>query len=175
MLNALSKLERPIEKYLWLQQTLNEPGDLRKNAEFQRRFTAFYRVRRNQEWRKYYFGLLEKERRHSDGFSHVLQKLRDKTGRIEASFASKLVATVDNNQPVIDSIVLKNVRLRLPAWNARNRFKTICGIHSSFVRCYRAFLKSEGGEFLVRSFREKYPEADVSAVKMLDFVLWQNR
>ena len=38
----------------------------------------------------------------------------EKTGRIEASFASKLVATINPRMPVVDRIVLKNLYWRLP-------------------------------------------------------------
>ena len=54
-------------------------------------------------------------------FPEALRALRERTGRLEASFASKLVATLDPNKPVIDKFVLSNFNLRLPYHGAANR------------------------------------------------------
>ena len=42
-------------------------------------------------------------------FDVVLDLLHQETNRYEASFASKLIATINPSMPVIDSIVLKNL------------------------------------------------------------------
>lgn len=37
------------------------------------------------------------------------------------------------------------------------------------------FLKTENGKYLVEQFVREYPNAKISKIKMLDFVLWQTR
>jgi hypothetical protein len=36
-------------------------------------------------------------------------------------------------------------------------------------------LRTNTGHYLVKRFREEYPQARISQVKMLDLVLWQTR
>lgn len=97
------------------------------------------------------------------------------TGRFEASFMSKLVATIHPLKPVIDSMVLENVGLALPVASAPDRLERICAIHETLESWFHAFLATELGRFLVRSFAEHYPDGQVTEVKMLDLVLWQMR
>lgn len=61
-------------------------------------------------WLRVFFEVLRDHKRSALAFSDALCMLEGST----ASFASKLVATIDANQPVIDSVVLRNVGLRLP-------------------------------------------------------------
>jgi hypothetical protein len=48
------------------------------------------------------------------------EELHRTTGRCEASFASKLSATIGPTMPVIDSVVLRNLNLRLPPSGSSN-------------------------------------------------------
>ena len=91
----------------------------------------------------------------------------------EASFASKLVATLDPSQPVIDAFVLQNLGLRLPAYGASNRAGRICEVHRTLVAAFSGFLANEAGNYLVTEFRRAYPGTGITEVKMLDLVLWQ--
>lgn len=59
-------------------------------------------------------GLMPRPKREALPFHDVLRALHHATGRWEASFASKLVATFDPSKPMIDAVVLTNVGLRLP-------------------------------------------------------------
>lgn len=67
--------------------------DVRADGEFQRMFNGFYRVRWNEGWRRVYFDMMERSKPRGIAFGAALRALRDRTGRLEASFASKLVAT----------------------------------------------------------------------------------
>jgi hypothetical protein len=78
-----------------------------------RRFNGFYGVRRNAVWRDIFYA--EFERLKSDGrstkslFEELLKVVHERTGRTEASFVSKAIATFRPESPIIDSII----RLRL--------------------------------------------------------------
>jgi len=91
-------------------------------------------------------------------FGIVLEVLRDATGRVEASFASKLVATVDPSQPVIDSVVLKNLGLRLPWAKAPDRTAQVCNLHRKLRALSLEFLATETGTLPGASIRER-PES----------------
>ena len=179
ILAAMPKIAVGLGKYLCIQAVVQGGADLTRDPIFQKKFNGFYRVRRNEKWRRIYFKLLEHERQQKKlarrTFQQVLEEIEQQTKRVEASFASKLVATVDPLQPVIDSVVLANVGGRLPYPKKLNRVQVIGAMHKQLVGCYRAYLRSPDGKFLVTSFKSHYPKARISEVKMLDLVIWQTR
>lgn len=171
---ALPRVSVGLAKYTWLQNELLV-RDVSRDAEFQKRFGGFYRVRRNAAWRDTYFQVLERAKREIISFEEALRSVHRATGRVEASFASKLVATIDPNQPVIDSVVLRNLGLKLPAVSASNRFSEIAQLHSQLSEVYARFLETRSGGDLVARFQRAYPGSPVTRTKMLDLVLWQSR
>ena len=117
---ALSRLEHGLTKYLWLQRQV-KLCDVSANEEFQRCFSGFYRMRRNSEWRMGFFALLESSKLNGIGFPEALREIHHRCGMVEASFASKLVATLDPSKPVIDKFVLEYFAMRLPTTGLRAR------------------------------------------------------
>jgi hypothetical protein len=132
-------------------------------------------VRRGRDWQDKFFGLLERHKRGTPSFAEILDALRRATGRCEASFASELLATIDPDMPVIDSVVLRNLGARLPAYGAKRRRARIVELHGRLVATFHEFPATEAGRCLVGRFRAAYPDARVTEMKMLDFVLWQTR
>ena len=112
-----------LKKYQWL-QAQRDACDVRSNSEYRKRFNGFYRVRRGPGLAGHFYGLLEAKKGQTVPFTEVLEDLHRTTGRYEASFASKLLATIDPNMPVIDSVVLRNLNLRLPASASKQRSRT---------------------------------------------------
>lgn len=172
--DSLSRVGRGLEKYLGIQARLRE-CDVRVDIEFRRWFNGFYRVRRGAAWQDAFFGLLEHAKARPTTFAETLGALHRATGRWEASFASKLLATVDPDMPVIDSVVLQNLGLRLPAPTAVDRAAGIEAVHRALATHFGEFLPTKEGRYLVARFREEYPSAVITETKMLDFVLWQTR
>jgi hypothetical protein len=171
---ALPRVAVGLEKYCWLRDAVHG-RNVAADPEFQRRFNGFYRVRRNAAWRAAFFALLERQKTRHDPFASVLRELYDATGRIEASFVSKLTAPVDPDQPVIDAIVLQNLGLRLKATGSvEQRLAAIVGIHERIAALYAEYLAASGAD-LTRRFTACYPGRNLTSVKMLDLVLWQVR
>jgi hypothetical protein len=171
---ALPKVAKGLEQYVRL-QAKRDASDLRSDPLFRRQFNYFYRVRRNKEWQDKFYELLESFKGRAVGFPEIFEALYRATGRCEASFASKLLATLDPNMPVIDSIVLGNLKLRLPPARSKDRVSRIYQLHAKLFACFTAYLATEDGRYLVMRFRETYAGIDVSEIKMLDLVLWQKR
>ena len=173
---ALPKVATGLKQYQWLQAN-RDASDLRRNVLYRRRFNTFYRVRRNQAWQNAFYELLEalKLKGKTVSFAEILDSLFKATGRYEASFASKLLATIKPQMPVIDSVVLRNLRLRLPYAGSKERLNRIQQLHDRLLFCFSTFLETENGRYLVRRFRELYGCSDLTEIKMLDLVLWQTR
>jgi len=99
---ALPRVARGLEQYLWLQEH-RDSGDILTDTVFRRRFNGFYRVRRATKWQDKFYRLLQKKKAQPVTFGQALRALHRATGCYEASFASKLVATIRPEMPVIDS------------------------------------------------------------------------
>lgn len=172
---ALPLVSDGLTKYCRLQTAVTSV-DVSQDRDFQTAFNAFYRVRRGAAWRTAFYTILQQEKSAPQSFAGILRALHAATGRIEASFASKLAATVDPDKPVIDSFVLKNIGRRLPPPGAaETRLVGIEELYDSIGRVYAEFLGTDTGRYLVARFGESYPERQVTLVKMLDLVLWQTR
>ena len=133
---ALPRVREGLAPYLWL-QSHRDTCDVRRDTEFRRRFNHFYRVRRGREWQDSFYALLERNKRHPASFETVLRALHRSTRQWEASFASKLVATVDPEMPVIDSAVLRNLGLRLPTRTSHSRAEQIIELHDQLAATLR--------------------------------------
>lgn len=173
---AMRKLAPGVAKYREIRRQVRKRPRFAYERAFQRAFNGFYRVRgRDAAWQRSFYRLMAKCNRHPLPFSAVLKRLKQSTSRCEASFASKLIATLDPHQPVIDSVVLGNLKLPLPPPNHPHRLKRIQRIHEELTRRYRRFLTTANGKYLVRSFKRTHGEKGITHMKMVDFVLWQAR
>lgn len=171
---ALPKVKAGLEKYLWLQRKAST--DLfAEDDEFRRRYNHFYRVRRGAAWRCAYYGIMARAKHEQLQFQVVLYLLLQATGRHEASYASKLVATFQASKPVIDSVVLNNLGLRLPGPTTPNRVLNICNIYHELEHLFAAYLQTNDGKYLIQEFNRIYPNTNTTDEKKLDFVLWQTR
>ncbi len=163
-----------LEKYLWLQAELMK-RNVAEDREYQKKFNGFYRVRRNSVWQKCFFELLETNKNKKPIFKDVLIALFEKTGNIEASFVSKLIATINPEMPIIDQLVFKNLGLKLPYTKAKNRELTIDKLYHNLIEEFIQFFATDEYKYLTDQFIKEYPNVRLTKVKMLDLVLWQVR
>ncbi|QJD78901.1 hypothetical protein [Spirosoma rhododendri] len=179
--SSLVKIKAGLAKYLAIQKRFNEleGQPIHSDDNFKKSVNGFYRIRQKPAtWYATFYKLLDDSRSTKPDFATVLHELSKATNRFEVSFASKLLATIDPQMPVIDSVVLKYLNVKIPARKGENyqeRHDAVCALHSAMSRCYMDYLASEQGQRLITQFRQTYPKADISTVKMLDLVLWQTR
>jgi len=171
---SLLRIEDGLNKYLSLQNRLNDI-DVSNNRDFQKQFNHFYRVRRNSNWQSQFCKILQTEKNNEILFIDILREIHKNTGRYEASFASKLVATIHQNKPIIDKFVLKHTGLKLPYSSAKDRVNKINKVYNQLELEFNNFLSTETGKYLIKQFGIKYPDAKITEVKMADLVLWQTR
>ncbi len=171
---ALNRLERGFARYCWIQENL-WCSNVSSDEIFQKRFNVFYRVRRGKSWRQSYYALLEAAKPAGIAFPDALDALRCETGRIEASFASKLVATLDPSKPVVDSIVLGHFELRLPYRKLPDRHAKVVALYRQLCTNYAQLIDSPTGVLLTELFDLRYPGNILTPLKKIDLVLWQIR
>jgi hypothetical protein len=105
----------------------------------------------------------------------ALREITHRCGRIEASFASKLVATLDPSKPIIDKFVLEYFAMRLPRWGAADRADKTIELYRELCEKYQALLQSPTGQQIRESFDLRYPKSEITQLKKIDLVLWQLR
>ena len=151
--------------------------DVSQDKTYQKTFCGFYRVRRNQDWRIKYFMLLEQNKSKMEpGFEKILDDLLQLTSRLEASFASKLVATINPDLPVYDSIVRANLGLPPRSGTQQVRFKLAIEDYNAIKQHSATQTKSDSFHALRANFDQVFPEYRAfSDTKVLDLLLWQNR
>ncbi len=168
-------IRRGLNKYDIIMNRVNVVN-VSKDADFQRQFNGFYRIRRNAEWRKIYYDLFETAKAGPVTFSEIITTLFEKTGNIEASFSSKMLATLHPDKPIWDQYVLHNLNLQLTGKNKQERLKNAVTLHFGIEKWYGEFLSTDDAKECIAIFDRALPMyAWLSNVKKIDFLLWSMR
>lgn len=166
-----------IDKYSAIQTTFWEKDISKDTDGFQKLFNSFYVVRRNSEWRKDYYTLFEslKKEKNTVTFEQILKAIYNTTGKIEASYSSKMLATLNPNMPIWDQYALKNAGVAQPSQGS-DRFDSTVNVYSQLCEWYKCFLKTENSKECIRHFDRIFPEyKEISDIKKIDFYLWMKR
>ena len=164
-----------LDKYERLMNEANRT-DVSRNPDFQRTFNAFYLIRRNEEWRKVYYKLFEYAKIRHSSFAEVIRILYEKTGNVEASFSSKMIATINPDKPIWDQYVLINLGLKLKGKNAEERLEHAIIIYEQIEQWYKDYLLTEEARKNIAVFDQKLPSYKwLSEVKKIDCLLWSKR
>lgn len=173
---ALPLVAPGLAKFLRIMEIAATVPGFYDDPEFRRHFNGFYRVRRSAAtWQPHFFALMGRAKAGRMGFAEILAELYCSTGMVEASFASKLYATLVPTAPVIDSVVLANLGLELPSAKDPDLLAKVAEVHRELASRFAWFLATEEGAYAVAAFRKAYPGARVTDVKALDLMLWQTR
>ena len=170
---AITKLQerkKDMAAYIGIMKAAGNP----ERPEFQRKYDAFYRVRRDEAWRKEYFRLMTTYgKRGNASFGEILLRLHQATGQIEASFASKMLATLDPDMPIWDSKVLAALQLRLAGSSPNIRFSNAVVLYERICKWYQDYLKTDAATEMLHRFDKEFPEFQImSQTKKIDFILW---
>ncbi|MBR7069574.1 MAG: molybdenum cofactor biosynthesis protein MoaE [Oxalobacter sp.] len=175
--NYLKKRYKDIECYFNIIKTIDSTN-VTTNLEFQRKFNHFYRVRRNKEWRDIFYSLMEKCKSNKNiTFEYIIKEFYDKTQRVEASFSSKILASLNPSMPIFDSIVLKKLNIKSKILkNADDRMSQRISQYNCIVDFYKGFLTTEKAGKYISKFDAEFPEfKSIINTKKIDFLLWGSR
>ena len=166
----LKTLEKDIRRYFEVMRMAETP----ENPEFQKKFNAFYRIRRDEAWRSEFYQLMEDFRKKDDPyFGEVLLRLHQRTGQIEPSFASKMLATLNADMPIWDSNILRVLHLKLTGTTPELKISNAVVLYDKIRRWYQDFFQTDTARGILQRFDLEFPEfTDMSPTKKIDFVLW---
>ena len=114
--------------------------DVSKDMDFQRLFNGYYLVRRNHEWRKAYYALFESMKAGQPSFESILYTLFELSGNIEASFTSKMLATLDTSRPIWDQYVLKRLNMKLGGNSKQETLRNAVSLYADIENWYARYL-----------------------------------
>lgn len=174
--NGTKKIQTGLEKYQYLRQRLFAVN-VSTDRDFQRAFNGFFRMsRRSEQFYTDFYNYLEQHKHAGISFSNALTFLYKKHGRLEMSFTSKMVALVDPSYPIWDSVVTKgHFGIVAPYSTEKNRLQKGIDKYAFYCQQYSTYLKSEAAQKKVSLFDTLFPGTEISDVKKLDFILWQDR
>jgi len=151
--------------------------DVSHDRNFQRKYNAFYRVRqRPRGWYELYFSYMESGKANPPSFDSTIDYIFTALGRYEPSFSSKLVATLDPDQPVWDEFVLRHTNQKPLPYGTKNRVERAKVVYRNIQRWYEQYLPTEEARRVIELFDREVEDHDkVTNLKKVDFVLWQIR
>ncbi len=165
-----------VDKYLSIMNGLHEVNiSSIKGESLRKQYCNFYRMnRRSKEFKTSYFKIFENLKiENVDDFDLVIDKISETTNRIEASFSSKMVASINANKPLLDSIILKNLEIKLPKHGSSERTIKIKLIYKELEDNYQIFLKTKSAKNWLNLFDKKIGKFNISNIKKIDFIIWQ--
>ncbi len=168
----IEKVQVGINKYRWIMKWIHET-DVSTDVDFQRFYNGFYRIRqRPASFYKTFYAYLEKNKYNGQlSFEDVLIHFYHETGTIQASFSSKLLATVRPDMPIWDKFVLQNLGLRPPYSYQKDRIEKTLALYQKICNWYQSGQAHEK----LQEFNDHFPGVNISDVKKIDFILWSTR
>ena len=146
------------------------------DGDFQRIFNAFYRVRRNEAWRKIYYHLFQNLKGTDVSFAYIIRYMYEKTGNIEASFSSKMLATLYPDRPIWDRYVIENLGLKLDGKTKEEQLNNAIMLYADIEKWYGDFLETEKAKECIATFDDALPEYTwITPIKKIDCFLWSIR
>ena len=171
-----------LDKYL---ETLEKDkmNDEKNFQSYKDNFTAFYKVRRNKDWRNEYYDFLKINKDRIDiSFKEIIEGLNSKDKKytnknIEPSFSSKLLSTINPNKPIWDKYVLKYVigEKEIKDYNNKKREEKLnkaIEIYETIEKKYKKELKNSETKKTIDKIRKILNEEKLTDIKILDYIIW---
>ncbi len=168
-----------LSAYDYLQRTVLSTNVF-EDKQFQRSFNGYYRMRqRTREWYDYFYSTLERVKYDREiTFQDVIRETFEKTGRVEASFSSKMIATIRPDMAVYDSYLRENLSLIVPKPTNRPevRIEEFAVAYSVLQEKMLGLIGEPRFSHLRSRFDQRLPNyLHFTDIKKMDLLLWQMR
>lgn len=164
-----------IKTYYYLVQNATEI-DVSNDVEYQKTFSKFYGIngaRRGNEWKKIYYDYFQsvKGKGKDLTFSDIVTYLYKKTQRVEISFSSKMLATINMDKPIYDKYISKVFKLDK---EKRDTVEEAIQLYKKLEEIYSKILQDEKYKDFIAEFDLLFPDykCKISEIKKLDFIFW---
>ena len=172
---AKPKMLTGIERYRLIMEKVRRV-DVSLDEEFQKTYENFYTLSRYpKEFRRDYFAYMERCKEAVPSFEEALSYFL-KNGTLEVSFSSKLIHTLDPEQPIWDrNVTDRHFGYKIPTYGTKkDREKKILDRYKRYKRDFLNYVASDDGKTVIRAFDKAFPKTGFTDLKKVDFVLWQD-
>lgn len=146
------------------------------DVNYQTTFNSFYKIRRKDGWREIYYNYFEENKYNKNlTFEDIIRHLYKKTGNVEASFSSKLLATINPKMPIWDQYVLKNINLNLLGNTKEERLQNAIDLYDKIIEEFNILLERGDVQNSIKQIKTLIGEYEIEDIKILDFILWSIR
>lgn len=177
-----NKVIEKIDKYEYIMKKINEVN-VYENMNFRKTYCTYYGLNRNtsKEYQDKYFAYMEKNKsRTSITYEEALVDLRELTNRVDYSFTSKLLHTINPNMPILDKHLMRLLGFPLKEIG-KNRLSYYVKIHKIVADEYEQIKNnfSNGNENTkiynaLKWFDEAFPKyKELSVSKKIDSILFR--
>ena len=159
------------------------------DERYQKNYTNYYRVRRDDAWLKKYYEYFEEHKNDKNvSFEQILRYLSNiphkvkkssvnPTGiatSIEASFSSKMLATINPNYPIWDSQVVRALGIELDdSLRGEAKIQAYIEAYNELTQEVRTFISTTEGIRCIEQFDATFPNYTyLNPFKKIDFFLW---
>lgn len=174
--NSIAKLlkRRDVEKLLEINAARRAP-EMVTTKKYQSKFKGYYRIRRGDQFCKPYFKLLRHhlERKTKPALKAILFALHKKTNEWHLSFSSKLLATLDDSEPIYDRNVATMLCVPHGALKA-NRWAEQVEERMDLLKCrLKNIVSSSTWGQHEAAFNKAFPEAShLNSLRKADLMIW---
>ena len=107
---------------------------------------------------------------NTDGFAELLDAMHKKTGYFEASYVSKMLATVDCNIPIYDKNVLNFLGISVPE---KKTIENLTAVYKQIIKKNSDYADSKKGKEYIEWFDHDLSDYKcISSTKKVDFLFW---
>lgn len=156
--------------------------DVVNKANYQKKFNSFYRVRsKTKGWYeiyyKYFYSIKDNKTISFDMIIDYLFENLPKTKKgnnlVEASFSSKMLATINPEMPILDSKVLDKMNLNKDGSNPQEKLKQAKKTYSEICFRYSRFYQTSDFKKVESIFDQAFPDYKwVSKAKKVDWFMY---
>lgn len=177
LLKGVEPEDLGLDKYKYIMNSVNNVN-VSSDKAFQRKFNGFYVVRRDRDTRgKAYYEYFEKNKNNknltfADIINHIYNTADFYTEkgkpRLEMSFSSKMLATIQPDKPIWDSRVCNFLGIGQP-----NNIARAIQRYADLENWYNSFLQTQDANNWIAAFDNAFPEYKwISRTKKIDFIIW---
>ena len=160
-----------------------------RDEKYQKNYTNYYRVRRDDTWLKKYYEYFEEHKNDENiSFEQILRYLSNiphkvkkssvnPTGiatSIEASFSSKMLATINPNYPIWDRQIVRALGIKLnDSLRGEAKIQAYIEAYNELTQEVRTFISTTEGISCIEQFDATFPNYTyLNPFKKIDFFLW---
>ncbi len=155
--------------------------DVSSDITFRKAFDDYYDVRRNPFWLTQYFDYFQRVKNNkaisfNEIIDYCFNNMKTNKGAkypVEASFSSKMLATINPNMPILDSKVLSNMGLSIDGTSPQEKLASAKNTYKEICRRYEKYIGTNDCNDAIAIFNTYFPDyIELTDTKKIDCFLW---